>query len=108
MLLLGCGGPSAMQLCRDSAGARCGKLFECYTSAERTSFGLTGTESDCTKLGQDACSPAADGGSSASQCEAPKSYDTEAAGECLEQFKAVTCEAVRAGSFPASCNRVCR
>ena len=108
-VLLGCGGSGADQLCRDSAAARCGKLFECYTSdAERAALMLGADSNECTTSLQARCDPVTDGGVSAAQCAKPKLYDTSAASQCISEFKALKCDAVRMGSFPSVCSNVCK
>lgn len=114
-VLAGCAGSGTQQLCKDAAEARCSKLFECYTSdAERMALMLGTSTADCTTKQQALCDPTTDGGLSTSQC--PKAtpdagarlYDTEAASTCITQFKALKCDAVRAGTFPPSCSNICK
>ncbi len=106
---LGCGGSTAQQLCKDSAEARCSKLFECYqTAAEQSALMLGANANECTTLLQAECEPVKDGGTSSAQCVKPKLYDTAAASQCISEFKALKCDAVRMGSFPSSCGNVCK
>lgn len=102
--LVGCG-TSPTQACKDIAATTCNKMFSCYTGAEvdaiKTIFGAT--ESECTtKL------TASSNCEKAEPCDAGKTYDANAATTCINEYKALTCDKLKAGNTPTSCNSVCK
>lgn len=107
--LSACGGASPEQLCKDATAATCNKLYTCYTGAELDGIKMIygDTEAACaTKLATDSqCSAKKD---SATACEAGKTYDSAAASQCVSDFKALTCDALKGNMFPTSCNNVCK
>lgn len=98
-------GTSPQQACKDITATTCNKLYTCYTGAEldgiKTAYGAT--EADCvTKLQASAKCDATD------VCDTGKTYDGSAASTCLSEFKALSCDALKAGNTPSSCNNVCK
>jgi hypothetical protein len=103
VLAAGCGGIGPEQLCRDAADARCTKLFTCFKgAAERDALMLGASSDECVALLAKECK------SDAKPCDAGRLYDVSAATQCISEYKALKCEAVRAGMFPTSCGNTCK
>lgn len=102
-------GTSPEQACNDAVAASCNKMYTCYTGAEldaiKSQFGAT--EADCTTALKTAaaCASKKD---AASACETGKTYDAAAASSCVSDFKALSCDALKANMTPSSCNNVCK
>jgi len=109
LALSACGGASPEQQCKDAAAAACNKLYTCYTGAELDAIKMVygATEADCNTYLTNAqsCSTKT---STSNACESGKTYDSAAASQCISDFKALACDALKAGMTPSSCNNVCK
>jgi hypothetical protein len=65
------------------------------------------TEADCTTSlkALAACATRKD---TATACENGKTYDAAAASQCLSDWKALSCDALKTGMTPSSCNNICK
>jgi hypothetical protein len=90
----GCG-LSPQQACKDAVDASCKKTAECLP-------GLI-TEEGCKMMAK-----ANTNCDNAEPCSGGKKYSTTQAQKCIDDFKATTCEQLKMGMSPASCNTVCQ
>jgi hypothetical protein len=109
LALSACGGSSPSAACNDAASAACDKMYTCYTGAELDAIkGIYGaTAAECTTKLQTMQNCAAKT-STSNACETGKTYDSAAASTCISEFKALSCDALKANMTPASCNNVCK
>lgn len=102
--VIGCG-TSPQQACKDIVATTCKQMFTCYTATEveviKAIFGATETECT-TKLTASANCEKTE------PCATGKTYDTAAAATCVSDWKALTCDKVKAGTTPTSCSALCK
>lgn len=98
-------GTSPQQACKDIVAATCEKTFACYTGAEidaiKLVFGSTAAECTTKLTASARCDQS-------TVCEGGKTYDSVQAGTCTSEYKALTCDKLKAGMTPTSCNTVCK
>lgn len=113
LLFTACGsddtGPSdAVAACKQVVHQVCQKFYSCYSSAQLApAADLVGSnEAECETKFLD-CSP------EATSCDPGKSYHSDTANTCINEFGALTCGQLMGLSdgstnTPASCDSVCR
>ncbi len=102
-------GLSPSAACKEGAKLACNKMYTCYTGVEldgiKTAMGAT--EADCvTKLTAEGKCDRSD--YDTKPCDANETYDANAASACINDTKAQTCEALKAGTKVASCDKICK
>lgn len=109
LVLSACGGTSPSAACNDAATAACDKMYSCYTGAEldaiKMVYGADAAACASTLKTQQNCAAKTD---TTTACESGKTYDSAAASTCISEFKALSCDALKGGMTPASCNTVCK
>jgi hypothetical protein len=93
--------PSAF--CRAAAETGCTTMYECLTQAERDAKHLPATEAECERKLESSCEAAVD------DCtDATHGYAAQAAGMCLDEMNAATCNDAGEPWLDASaCANVC-
>jgi hypothetical protein len=93
----------SQDFCDVMSQAVCGKLMTCYTAAERAANGMAKDMAECLEWEAGSCTPD-------TVCEPGQTYDPEAAGDCVVEYDATSCDDLRqpeAEPGPA-CSAVCQ
>lgn len=92
------------QACKTLVSALCSKFFGCFTKEEQMAAAalIGNNEADCrTKYEQEQC------GAEMVKCDSGETYSSTKAQECIDQYKALSCDEVKDGTTPAACDAVC-
>jgi hypothetical protein len=100
----GGGAGTPAEACKSLVATVCAKFFGCFTKEEQMAAAaiIGNNEADCrTKFEQDQC------GAEMIKCDSGETYSSSKAQECIDQYKALSCDELKSGTEPAACNSVC-
>lgn len=106
----GGGGGTARELCEQAQASMCQVFLSCLPPAQLAQLGFPATQDACAaKLaGQSGCALLTD----QNPCPAGQAFHADQAELCVEQLRALTCDALRGGGadprgFGPACSKVC-
>jgi hypothetical protein len=96
-LIIGCGGISEEAYTEQSISLSCERAIECYDEKTLKMMGWT-DQATC----EESLTALVDAGEDV-ECE----FDSKAASACLDEYAALSCDDIMAGTMGASCDDVC-